>query len=177
MASQSQKRAALKQAHWPNEKPFTTLAKGFFQPPRTLPYLLALLSHKKISGNTDPVSTYVELLARHMDSGIVEVQSEADHAFAAGHTGERALRTWRERIRQLEEIGFIKTKAAGNSAYRYIFLVDPATAVAKLEAKGLVPEEWKSAYYARALDCGEISLEAGPASAPTLTFSKKKAAK
>lgn len=174
MASQSMKRAALKKTHWPDAQPFTTPAKGFFQPPRTLPYLLALLNHKKVSGNTDPVSTYVELLARHIDHGVVEVQSEADHAFAAGHTGERALRTWRERIRQLEEIGFIKTKAAGNSDYRYIFLVDPAVAIAKLDAKGLVPEEWKAAYHARGLDCGSISAEEDVGS-NTTSASKKKA--
>jgi hypothetical protein len=159
MASQSMKRAALKKAYWPNAQPFTTPAKGFFQPPRTLPYLLTLLNHKKVSGNTDPVSTYVELLARHVDYGIVEVQNEADHAFAAGHTGERALRTWRERIRQLEEIGFIMTKGSGNQKYRYIFLVDPAVVIAKLETKGLVSAEWKAAYYGRGLDCGAVPAE------------------
>ena len=56
--------------------------KGWFYAPRTLPLLLNLIASKKVSGNCDPSKVYLELWARHMGSGVIEMRHEGDHAFA-----------------------------------------------------------------------------------------------
>lgn len=132
--------------------------KGWFRAPRTLPLVLALLSSKTLSKTQDLSSVYIELLSRHLDSGVIEMAHEAEHAFAAGYVGERAVRTWRDRMKALEDLGFIKTTEIGNQRYKYVALVHPAAAVRKLQQKNLVPDNWLRAYESRKLETKEAPL-------------------
>lgn len=151
------KREAIKTEHWDKEEGWTGMnEKGWFKAPRTLPHLLKLLASKELSGNKDPSSTYIELLSRHIDSGIVEMGSEADHAYCAGYMGPRAIRTWQERMKILEDIGFIKTKKIGNQQYRYVLLVHPTKIVEQLAKAKKVSPAWLEAYRDRALETKEI---------------------
>lgn len=82
------RRAKLKAEFWPNEEAWTgEREKGWFRFPRTLPLILSLLDSKRMSGNKEVSRVYVELLARHMDDGIIELGHEDDHAYAAGYEG------------------------------------------------------------------------------------------
>jgi len=83
-----------------------------------------------------------ELLARHIDGGVIEMGHEGDHAFAAGYDGPRAIRTWRERMRVLEKLGFIRTRGAGNQDFKYVLLVHPTTALQRLRDAVKVPDHW-----------------------------------
>src|SRR5215467_7009300 len=83
------RRAQLKEHYWPEDAAWNGAGAGWFKGPRTLPLILALLS-------------------RHFDGGVIEMGNEADHAYAAGYTGSRAIRTWHERMLLLQELGFIK---------------------------------------------------------------------
>jgi hypothetical protein len=47
-------------------------------------------------------------------SGVRVMEHEADHAYAAGYEGTRAVRTWQERMKVLVQAGFIKTVDVGN---------------------------------------------------------------
>lgn len=87
------------------------------------------LSSKKISGQSDPTDVYLELLARHKDSGIVEMTNEGEHSYAAGYAGPRGVRTWQERMKLVEELGFIKSRKSGNQQYKYVLLTHPTIAV------------------------------------------------
>jgi hypothetical protein len=52
----AQRRAELREELWPDEPAWTAKdAVGFFQAPRTLPLLLALIKDKKISGMVAPL--------------------------------------------------------------------------------------------------------------------------
>jgi hypothetical protein len=84
--------------------------KGWFSVPRSLPLVLALLSSKEISKKHDPSFVYLELLSRQRGEGVIEMAHEEEHAFAAGYVGTRAVRTWQERMKILEENGFIRTR-------------------------------------------------------------------
>lgn len=142
-----ERRTKIREALWPGEQPWGfKKEKGFFFAPRTLPLLLRLLRLKKISGDKDPGPVYVELLSRHMGDGLIEMDHEAEHAYAAGYT---AVRAWRERMKILEDAGFIKSQGKTNRPYTYVLLLHPAGAVAGLQQKGLVPEEWQGVYDAR----------------------------
>ena len=153
-----EKREAYKEEFWPNEIAWTgdTRQAGWFRAPRTIPLILSLLSNKKTTGsNLDPGRVYLELLGRHRDSGVIEMASEGDHSYAAGYEGSRGVRTWKERMKLLETLGFTKSRKAGNQQYKFVLLVHPAIAVQRLHEKGLVDEDWFSTYRARQIDTKE----------------------
>jgi hypothetical protein len=134
--------------------------KGWFRAPRTLPLLLALLASKAVSGNTDPTRVYVELLARHIDEGVIQMATDEEHAFASGYDGDRGVRSWRERMRLLEDIGVIKIRRMGAKRYAYVLLVHPNVYVAALRKSNKVDDQWSESYRHRQLETGEVGLAA-----------------
>lgn len=133
--------------------------KGWFKAPRTLPLILELINSKALSKGLNPSSVYLELLSRHIDGGIVEMTDEPIHAYCAGYFGSRAVRTWQERMRMLEEIGFIKTKQIGNQRYKFVLLVHPTVAVQQLRNEGKVDDVWWDAYHHRKIEVKEDTFE------------------
>jgi hypothetical protein len=156
----SERREKLRKEFWLDEDAWTgENEKGWFRAPRTLPLLLALLGEKSLSGSQDPTKVYVELLARHIDGGVIEMGHEGDHAFAAGYDGTRGIRTWRERMRTLEKLGFIKARRVGNQDFKYVLLVHPTVAIQWLRDAGKVPDYWWDTYRARQLETKEATYE------------------
>lgn len=129
--------------------------KGWFRSPRTLPLLLTLLRSKALSDRQDPSTAYLALWARMVDGGVIEITNEQALAYEAGYTGNRALRTWRERMKMLVDLGFIEAKQIGNEPYRWVALLDPAVAVAKLVKAGKVDSAWQDAYDMRRIETKE----------------------
>jgi hypothetical protein len=84
---------------------------------------------------------YVDLISRQRGEGLVEMEHEADHAFASGYEGPRAVRTWQERMKILEDKGFIKTVEVGNQRFKYVAIVHPTKAVQRLREKKMIPEK------------------------------------
>lgn len=153
--SANERRRQIREEYWKDEDLWTGDDDGWFKAPRTMPLVLALLSSKEISSNQDPSRVYFELLSRHMTEGVIEMASELDHAFAAGYEGQRALRTWQERMAILERHGFIKTKQVGNQQYKYVALIHPTTAVQRLYTAGKINEVWWGAYCSRKAETKE----------------------
>jgi len=115
-----------------------------------------LISKLAGKGKGDPSGVYFELWARAFDEGILTISDENNHAFAAGYTGTRAVRTWREHILRLQELGFIKVKALGNREIGHILLIDPLRVCFDLHKMqpNLVPDEWWVAFVSRASEIG-----------------------
>ena len=150
------RREEIRTQYWPNEDLWTGEKEvGWFPAPRTLPLILGLLSSKEISAKKDPSSVYLDLISRQRGEGVIEMGHESDHAFAAGYEGSRAVRTWQERMKILEENGFIKTVEVGNQRYRYVAIVHPTTAVQRLRDNKKVPNKWWNAYLARKIETRE----------------------
>jgi hypothetical protein len=165
----SEERTALRERFWPGAKAWTGEGtKGWFRAPRTLPHLLGLLRSKALSGRQDPSSAYLVLWARHLDSGIVEITNEKELAYEAGYVGNRALRTWQERMRLLVSLGFIKAQKSGNEPYRYVLMVDPAVVIAGLVKRKLVDPGWAATYDAR-----RIATKEAPPAEPQETPAEK----
>jgi len=120
---------------------------------------LQLLGSKQLSGNMDPSSVYLELLARHIDNGVVEMAHEADHAFAAGYVGSRAVRTWQERMKMLEDLGFIRTKQIGNQRFKYVLIVHPTVVIQRLYETKKISSQWWDTYRARQIETKEALFE------------------
>lgn len=156
-----ERREEIKAEFWPQDIAWTgeRPEKGWFRAPRTLPLILMLLSNKKISGKSDLSSVYLELLARHRDSGIVEMVNPGEHSYAAGYPGPRGVRTWQERMKLLEGFGFIKSRSSGNQQYKYVMLVHPTIAVKRLHVERKVPQPWWDTYRQRQIEVTEAPYE------------------
>lgn len=110
-----------------------------------------------------PGYVYLELWCRAFDEGLVSIKDEHEHAYAAGYTGTRALRTWRGHVLVLQELGFIAVKADGNREVGHVLLVNPVLVCCELRRNGRVPDEWWTAFVQRANEIGVALPEAGPA--------------
>jgi hypothetical protein len=156
----SGRRRSLRREYWKNDDAWTgDNEKGWFRAPRTLPLVLGLLGQKDLSGALDPTKVYLELLARHIDNGIVEMSGEPDHAYAAGYLGSRGVRTWQERMKVLEDLGFIRSKHIGNQRHKYVLLVHPTVAIQKLYENKKVPQQWYDTFRARQIETGDVHFE------------------
>src|SRR5258708_7460578 len=97
-----QQRKKCRQELWPDEDVWTGENEvGWFRVLRTLPLLLRLIDSKPLSGRLAPSGVYLELLARHVDNGLIEMAHEDEHAYYAGYVGSRARRSWQERMKIL----------------------------------------------------------------------------
>jgi hypothetical protein len=156
MSKYEVKRTALRERLFPGEIAYEPPEKGFIKATRALPLVLGLLGSKEISGDKDPSRVYLELLGRCMDSGIVELNSEAEHAYAAGYMTDRGVRTWRERMEVLEQAGFIKTKGLPAQKRKWVLLLDIDLAVERLQKAKKVPSEWTDLYESRKHEVGYV---------------------
>jgi hypothetical protein len=85
-----------------------------------------------------------------IDAGLIEVRDEKDFAVASGFTADRGVRTWRERLRALETLGFIRIERHwGDDAITHILILDPDMAVKNLEKRRGLPDSWRRAYERR----------------------------
>ncbi len=157
-----ERREQIKAEFWPDDVAWTgdRPEVGWFRAPRTLPLILMLLSSEKVTDSkSDPTGVYLELLARHRDSGVVEMSTEADHSYAAGYPGARGIRTWQERMKLLEKLGFIKTVKGGNQTYKSVMLVHPTIVVKKLYDEGKLERTWWNTYRQMQIETKESSYE------------------
>lgn len=135
-------------------KPYET---GWWKASRALPLLLSLTRDRKITGRLDCSAVYVDLLSRDYGQGFVEILDEADHAFCSGYFGERAVRSWRERMEMLAEASFIKIKPKANRRVGYALIVDQYTVARDLHAQNKVNDTWWQNYLQR-LDAAGVDL-------------------
>ena len=153
------KRETLRDNLWPGAdkwiwNPSDADTVGFATIPRLIPLILHLL--KELSGGRsgDPSTVYLDLWCRDFGQGIIPVNDEQEFAFAAGYDGNRAVRTWRERMYSLVELGFILAKQEGNREFGQVLLLNPIAVAAKLRDEEKVSDEWWTSFVRRANDIG-----------------------
>jgi len=149
------KRRELRDTLWPNAKYHVWSRHdndGFV----TIPRLLALVTHliRSLTPKSDPSKAYWELWCRTRDQMFVTIDDEDAHAFAAGYTGTRGLRTWRENMWKLQKLGFIRILPEGNRDIGHVLIVNPLEVCAQLykSRPNDVTEQWWSAFVRRASD-------------------------
>jgi len=154
---QDQRREALREQLWPNSSSAIWSRHenyGFTTIPRLLPLVMSLIT--RLSKKGDPSMVYLGLWTRAFDQGIISNPDEVVMAYEAGYSGTRAVRSWRERIFALRELGFIKIRSQGNREIGHVLILNPLAVCAKLfKAKpNEVSEEWWTAFVARANEIG-----------------------
>jgi len=151
------KRESLRDHLWPDSKDLFWSRKandGWTTIPRVVPLLLHLI--KVLSHKGNPANVYLDLWARVFDEGIVTIKDENDCAYSAGYSGTRAVRTWREHMLRLQELGFIRIAPEGNREIAHVLLLNPLLVCSHLKAKAgsTIPLEWWTAFVRRAQEIG-----------------------
>lgn len=153
MSERAQQQLAL---HFP-DVPETLLWRrksndGFTTVPRTLP--IAMQAIDDTSKGAPAGHSLFCLWARAPDNPLVTVENPATFAAEAGFTGERAVDTWRKRMRRLRELGFVRTKKGASGEFHFILLLNPNIAVEVMRANGQVQVDLYGRFVERVADVG-----------------------
>lgn len=109
--------------------------KGFTTIPRTMPNAMELID--ALSAKGQPAGhTFFALWCRAPDGPLVVTQNAATFAAEAGFSGERAVDTWRRRMRKLRELGFIKAKPGVSGEFHYVLLMNPNVVMKLMQLRG-----------------------------------------
>jgi hypothetical protein len=69
--------------------------------------------------------TYFVLWCRAWDDPLLTIENPAVFAAEAGFSGERAVITWRQRMKTLKDLGFIACKEGATGEYHYVLILNP----------------------------------------------------
>lgn len=128
---------------------------GFCTIPRTLAMVASAIRHMS---KQDPSRVYWDLWTRQRDDGFVEIEDPEEMAMISGLTGTRAVKSWREKLDELEKLGFIRIKGKGNQKYKFILLLHPHDVVHEIHKvdPGRLPSGWWSMFESRIQDIGAV---------------------
>ena len=70
-------------------------------------------------------STYLALWCHTFDESVVIINDQEAMAFESGFTGQRAVNTWRSRMKELDRLQFIQTAPGRSGPYNYVLLLNP----------------------------------------------------
>ena len=163
--SKAQEKAkALRDSVWPdldeqmlwNRK----AVSGFTTIPRTMPLVMNIID--ALTKNKPAGSTYFVMWCRTFDHSLLVIDNPMTLAVEAGFSGERALSTWKDRMRSLVDLGFIDAKEGAAGPFHYVLLLNPHKVVWQL--KGRIQEGTFRQLQTRAIEIGAKDME--PAKAP-----------
>src|SRR5262245_26086674 len=99
----------LRDRLWPGVEPAWLWSRlthdGYTSIPKAMPLILGIMDD--LSKGRPVSSTYLELWCRTYDESFVTLSKPRETAFHSGFHGQRAERTWRQRLVLLEKLNFI----------------------------------------------------------------------
>lgn len=118
--------------------------EGWVALPRLMPLMMSIMDD--LSGKGYPVSrTYLELWARLREEQFLTLNRPEEMAFHAGFEGQRALRTWKDRVQRLASLGFIGLKSGPLGDLSYAVFYNPYHVVKRAYLAGNVQErKWQA---------------------------------
>lgn len=131
---------------------------GFSTIPRTLT-LIGTIADSLAEKNKRVSSSYIGLWCRVWDTGVVVVENEFELATEVGFTGERRVYTWRDRIKQLKELGFIDVKPGPKGPYQFILIFNPYHVLEDIHESGRIQEQYWMAIVERSEEIGASDFE------------------
>lgn len=151
------------------------LYDGFTTIPRTMPLIMNIIDDLS-KGSKHTSITYLALWGHAFDEMYVSLQNADDLAFHSGFTGQRAVRTWKERIKALDELGFIRTAPGTSGPYSHAVILNPHFVIRRLyEAK--TPGLTAASYNALVERAITVSAEDMSESLPETRAAEEEAAK
>lgn len=132
---------------------------GWVALPRQMPLMLSVMDD--LSGKGFPVSrTYLELWSRiRIEESFLALNRPEEMAFHAGFEGQRALRTWKDRMHRLAGLGFIGVKPGPLGDLSYAVIYNPYHVIKRAYLSGKVHENKWQALVIRANEVGAFDLD------------------
>lgn len=132
--------------------------KGFIPVPRLMPLMMNIMDD--LSGKGFPVGqTYFELWSRLYDELFLTLNRPEEMAFHAGFSGQRALRTWKDRVKRLADLGFIDVKPGPLGELSYAIFLNPYHVIKRAYLNKQVQEAKWQALVIRANEIGAFDLD------------------
>jgi len=128
---------------------------GFTTLPRTLPIVMQAVDAQ--SKGQPAGHTLFCLWARSPDHPLLTIENPATFASEAGFAGERAVDTWRRRMRRLRELKLIDAKPGPSGEFHYVLLLSPNAAMEWCRVKGLVQDGVYARFLDRLIEVGGFS--------------------
>jgi hypothetical protein len=125
---------------------------GFATVPRSLP--LAMQAIDAQSKGQPAGHVLLCLWIRAPDHPLLTIDAPAAFATEAGFEGERAVDTWRRRMRTLRSLGFIETKEGSTGDFHYVLLLNPNIGVERLKREGKTQTSFYGRFRDRLIDIG-----------------------
>jgi hypothetical protein len=131
---------------------------GFSTVPRAMPLIMNIMDG--LSDKGFPVGqTYLELWCRLYDELFLTLNRPEEMAFYAGFTGQRAVRTWKDRVKRLADLGFIDIKSGPLGDMSYAIFFNPYHVIKRAYLRGEVNEDKYRALVIRANEISAFDLD------------------
>jgi hypothetical protein len=131
---------------------------GWVALPRLMPLMMSIMDD--LSGKGFPVGrTYLELWARLREEQFLTLNRPEEMAFHAGFEGQRALRTWKDRVQRLADMGFIGLKSGPLGDLSYAVFYNPYHIIKRAHLGGKVQERKWQALIVRSNEIGAFDLD------------------
>lgn len=128
---------------------------GYSTIPRTLPIVMQAIDMK--SKGTPAGHTLFCLWARSPDHPFITIENATTFAAEAGFIGERAVDTWRKRMKYLRDLTMIATKPGPTGEFHYVLLLNPNVGLEWMRLSGMVQDVVYSRFLDRITEVGAYS--------------------
>jgi hypothetical protein len=131
---------------------------GWIALPRLMPLMMSIMDD--LSEKGFPVSrTYLEMWSRLREEGFLTLNRPEEMAFHAGFEGQRALRTWKDRVQRLSDLGFIGIKPGPVGELSYAVFFNPYHVVKRAYLNKNVQEKKWQALVILANEIGAFDID------------------
>lgn len=155
------KQLEIRSKLWPELTPkmlWSMDSDGWVAVPRLMPLIMSIMDD--LSGKGYPVGrTYLEMWARLRDEQFLTLNRPEEMAFHAGFEGQRALRTWKDRVQRLADLGFIGLKSGPLGDLSYAVFYNPYHVVKRAYLDDKVQERKWQALVVRANEVRSFDLD------------------
>ncbi|WP_429038086.1 hypothetical protein [Bradyrhizobium elkanii] len=131
---------------------------GFTTMPKGLPLIMSIMDD--LAKGQPVSSTYIELWCRTFDENFVVLSKPREMAFHAGFDGQRAERTWRQRLQILDQLHFISLAEGPSGPASYALIYNPYKVIEwhKNEGTAGLRKDKYHALLERSAEIGDESL-------------------
>lgn len=131
---------------------------GFATMPRPMPLIMNSMDF--LSGKGFPVSqVYLDLWCRTLDEGFLQLNRPEEMAFHSGFTGQRAVRTWKDRMKRLAALGFVGLIPGPLGEMSFAILYNPFHVLKRARIAGKLPDNYWQSLVIRADEVGATDFE------------------
>lgn len=131
---------------------------GFATMPRLMPLIMNSIDY--LSGKGFPVGqVYLDLWCRTFDEGFLQLNRPEEMAFHSGFSGQRAVRSWKDRMKRLADIGMIGTVPGPLGEMSFAILYNPFHVLKRAHIAGKLPANYWQSLVIRANEVGATDFD------------------